>query len=99
MNGRDRAFADYFLLLGTFAFRARDIPPPRQACIDNDGKIPGLRRLIDAVHAHGVTVDDAGQRIVSRELSIPPPLTIRTGFPVRVIGTRDLIIDRHGGAP
>ncbi|MFZ2872682.1 TrbI/VirB10 family protein [Zavarzinia sp.] len=45
------------------------------------------------------TADDAGQRIVSRELSVPPTVTIRPGFPVRVVVTRDLVIPPYGETP
>lgn len=38
------------------------------------------------------TVNQSGQQIVGRELNIKPTLTIRPGFPVRVIVTRDLIL-------
>ncbi|SEK63017.1 type IV secretion system protein VirB10 [Roseivivax marinus] len=38
------------------------------------------------------TINEAGQRIVQRQLEIPPTLTIRPGFPVRVIVTRDLVV-------
>lgn len=37
------------------------------------------------------TINEAGQRIVQRQLEVPPTLTIRPGFPVRVIVTRDLV--------
>lgn len=37
--------------------------------------------------------NEAGRRVVERELSIPPTLTIRPGFAFRVIVTRDLILD------
>ncbi|MCE8000944.1 MAG: TrbI/VirB10 family protein [Rhodobiaceae bacterium] len=39
------------------------------------------------------TIGDAGQEIVRRQLAIPPTLTIRPGFPVRVIVTRDIILE------
>ncbi|MCH2240162.1 MAG: TrbI/VirB10 family protein [Blastomonas sp.] len=39
------------------------------------------------------SINRAGEQIVSRELSIRPSLTIRPGFPVRVMVTRDLIMD------
>ena len=42
------------------------------------------------------SVNQAGQKIVSRELDIKPTLTIRPGFPVRVIVTRDLIFTPIG---
>src|SRR3546814_192936 len=38
------------------------------------------------------SINQAGQEIVRRQLNIPPTLTIRPGFPVRVIVTRDLIL-------
>jgi type IV secretion system protein VirB10 len=34
----------------------------------------------------------AGEQIVSRELNVRPSLTIRPGFPVRVLVTRDLVL-------
>lgn len=37
------------------------------------------------------TIGRAGEEIVRRQLSIPPTLTIRPGFPVRVMVTRDLV--------
>ena len=43
-------------------------------------------------------VNEAGRRIVERELSVPPTLTIRPGFVFRVIVTRDLIFEEAGGA-
>lgn len=42
------------------------------------------------------TINDAGQQIVSRQLDVQPTLTIRPGFPVRVIVTRDLILEPQG---
>ena len=38
------------------------------------------------------SINRAGEQIVSRKLNIRPTLTIRPGFPVRVIVTRDLIL-------
>jgi type IV secretion system protein VirB10 len=37
------------------------------------------------------TINQAGQAIVQRQLQVAPTLTIRPGFPVRVIVTRDLV--------
>lgn len=39
-----------------------------------------------------------GQQIVGRQLQIAPTLTIRPGFPVRVIVTHDLVLEPYGGA-
>ena len=43
------------------------------------------------------SVSQTGQQIVGRQLNIAPTLTIRPGFPVRVIVTRDLILEPFGG--
>ncbi len=45
------------------------------------------------------SITQAGQEIVRRQLNIPPTLTIRPGFPVRVIVTRDLILAPTGNSP
>lgn len=42
------------------------------------------------------SINRAGEQIVSRELNIRPTLTIRPGYPVRVLVTRDIILE--GGA-
>ena len=55
-------------------------------------------RLIQAIRNGGQdTINDAGQQIVRRQLNIAPTLTIRPGFPVRVIVTRDLVLESYGG--
>lgn len=40
------------------------------------------------------SINRAGEQIVSRELGIPPTLTIRPGYPVRVLVTRDLVLEQ-----
>ncbi len=42
------------------------------------------------------TVGRAGEEIVRRQLQVPPTLTVRPGFPVRVMVTRDLILEPSG---
>ncbi|CAH1653163.1 Conjugation TrbI-like protein [Hyphomicrobiales bacterium] len=42
------------------------------------------------------TVNQAGQQIVQRQLQVAPTLTIRPGFPVRVIVARDLVLEPYG---
>lgn len=42
------------------------------------------------------SVGDAGQEVVRRQLEIRPTLTVRPGHPVRVIVTRDLILEPYG---
>lgn len=44
------------------------------------------------------TASNVGQQIVSRQLNIQPTLTIRPGFPVRVIVNRDLLMQAYGAA-
>ncbi len=43
------------------------------------------------------TINQAGQQIVQRQLNIQPTLTIRPGYPLRVIVTRDLVLEPIGG--
>ncbi len=43
------------------------------------------------------SISQTGQQIVGRQLNIAPTLTIRPGFPVRIIVTRDLVIEPYGG--
>ncbi|SMH27829.1 TrbI/VirB10 family protein [Mesorhizobium australicum] len=41
------------------------------------------------------TINQAGQQIIQRQLQVAPTLTIRPGFPVRVIVTRDLVFEPY----
>ncbi len=43
------------------------------------------------------SANQAGQRIVSKDLSIQPTLTIRPGFPVRVLVNRDIVLRPYQG--
>ncbi|RAZ88876.1 conjugal transfer protein TraI [Mesorhizobium hawassense] len=43
------------------------------------------------------SISQAGQQIVQRQLNIAPTLTIRPGFPVRVIVTHDIVLEPYGG--
>lgn len=43
------------------------------------------------------TINDAGQQIIRRQLQVAPTLTIRPGFPVRIIVTRDLVFEPYRG--
>ena len=54
-------------------------------------------RLIRAIRDGAQdTVNQAGQQIVQRQLQVAPTLTIRPGFPVRVIVARDLVLEPYG---
>lgn len=42
------------------------------------------------------SIGDAGQEVVRRQLEVRPTLTIRPGFPLRVVVTRDLYLEPEG---
>jgi len=44
------------------------------------------------------TIANTGRQIVQRQLSVPPTLTIRPGFALRIIVNRDIILESSGGA-
>lgn len=44
------------------------------------------------------TINQTGQQIVRRQLNVQPTLTIRPGHPLRVVLTRDLVLDPVGGS-
>lgn len=55
-------------------------------------------RLLRAIRNGGQdTINDAGQQVIRRQLNVAPTLTIRPGFPVRVIVTRDLVLEPYRG--
>jgi type IV secretion system protein VirB10 len=58
---------------------------------DGDDEITGP--ISDGVQD---TIGRAGDEIVRRQLSVPPTVTIRPGFPVRVMVTRDLVLEPYG---
>lgn len=59
---------------------------------DDDRLVRALRR------GPQDSVSDVGQRLVDRQLRIPPTLTVRPGFLLRVLVTRDLILEPAAGA-
>jgi len=63
-----------------------------ELAINDDQRL--LRAIRDGAQD---TINDAGQQIVRRQLNVPPTLTIRPGFPVRVIVTRDLVLKPYEG--
>jgi len=48
-------------------------------------------------HGASDSLNQTGQQIVRRSLNIQPTLTVRPGFPVRVVVNRDLILAPYGG--
>jgi type IV secretion system protein TrbI len=57
----------------------------------NSGVIRALRR------GSSDSLNQTGQKVVQRNLDIQPTLTIRPGFPVRVIVNRDLVLEPYKG--
>jgi type IV secretion system protein TrbI len=57
----------------------------------NSAIIQSLRR------GAGDSLNQTGQQVVRRNLNIQPTLTIRPGFPVRVIVNRDLVLEPYRG--
>ena len=45
------------------------------------------------------SLNRAGQSIVERTLDVQPTLTVRPGWPVRVLVARDLVLQPYGAAP
>ncbi|MBB3862460.1 type IV secretion system protein VirB10 [Novosphingobium hassiacum] len=39
------------------------------------------------------TVSQTGRQVVQREINVPPTLTVRSGFAIRVVITRDLVLE------
>ena len=53
-------------------------------------------RLIRAIRDGAQdTINQAGQQIVQRQLQVAPTLTVRPGYPVRVIDTSDLVLEPY----
>ena len=58
---------------------------------DSDGTL--VRAIRDGA---GDSINRAGQQIVERQLNVQTTITIRPGIPVRVILTRDLVLEPYG---
>ena len=43
------------------------------------------------------SISQTGRQVVGRSLNIQPTITVRPGFPVRVIVTRDLVMEPYAG--
>ena len=64
--------------------------------LGNDSDSDIARAIRDGAQG---SVGNAGQEVVRRELEIRPTLTVRPGHPVRVIVTRDLVLEPYGARP
>lgn len=61
----------------------------------SSGEQSDLARAIRQGASDGVS--QVGRQVVGRQLDIAPTLTIRPGFPVRLVVTRDLVLEPYGG--
>ena len=59
-----------------------------------DGDSDIIRALREST---GQTTNRAGQRLIERELNVQPTLTVRPGWPLRVIVHKDLILTPYRG--
>lgn len=62
----------------------------------NSGSRNGTRIIIAGRDSADNSANQVGQRLVSKELGIQPTLTVRPGFPVRVIVNRDIVLKPYG---
>ena len=54
--------------------------------------------LVDAIRrGSSDSFSQTGRQVVGRSLQVQPTITVRPGFPVRVIVTRDLIMEAYAG--
>jgi len=53
--------------------------------------------VIGGIFSTENTVNQTGQTLVSRQLNVQPTLTIRPGFPVRVVVNRNLVFVPYKG--
>ena len=52
-----------------------------------------MRKIVTALRRGSTdSLNQTGQQLVRRNLNIQPTITIRPGFPVRVIVNRDLVL-------
>jgi type IV secretion system protein VirB10 len=63
--------------------------------LGSDGDDAIVRALRDGSQD---TINQSGRRLVERQMNVPPTLTIRPGFALRVLVTRDLVLEPDGGA-
>jgi len=65
------------------------------------GSTTGTGSNSDVISALGRGSSDSlnqtGQKVVQRNLDIQPTLTVRPGFPVRVIVNQDLVLEPYKG--
>jgi type IV secretion system protein VirB10 len=58
----------------------------------NNGTQSNNRIIVGLRDSVNNTANEAGQRIVSKDLAVQPTLTVRPGYPVRVLVNRDIVL-------
>jgi type IV secretory pathway VirB10-like protein len=58
----------------------------------NNGTQNNNRIIVGLRDSANNTANEAGQRIVSKDLALQPTLTVRPGYPVRVLVNRDIVL-------
>jgi type IV secretory pathway VirB10-like protein len=58
----------------------------------NNGTQSNNRIIVGLRDSVNNTANEAGQRIVSKDLALQPTLTVRPGYPVRVLVNRDIVL-------
>jgi type IV secretory pathway VirB10-like protein len=77
--------------LSTLLSMGTEVNSGADATGTNDAILQALRR------GAGDSLNQTGQQVVRRNLNIQPTLTIRPGFPVRVMVNRDLVLEPFRG--
>lgn len=77
--------------LSTFLAVGTELGAGSDSNSNNGAIIQALR------HGASDSLSQTGQQVVRRSLNIQPTLTVRPGFPVRVVVNRDLILAPYGG--
>ncbi|MGY8706065.1 TrbI/VirB10 family protein [Bradyrhizobium sp. 18BD] len=77
--------------LSTFLAVGTEVGAGSDSNSNNSAIIQALR------HGASDSLNQTGQQVVRRSLNIQPTLTVRPGFPVRVLVNRDLILAPYGG--
>ncbi|MBR0725471.1 TrbI/VirB10 family protein [Bradyrhizobium manausense] len=77
--------------LSTFLAVGTELGAGSDTNSNNSAIIQALR------HGASDSLNETGQQVVRRSLNIQPTLTVRPGFPIRVLVNRDLILTPYGG--
>lgn len=77
--------------LSTFLAVGTELGAGSDTNSNNSAIIQALR------HGASDSLNQTGQQVVRRSLSVQPTLTVRPGFPVRVLVNHDLILAPYGG--